>query len=216
MKRLILCFVVLPWCLIAQEKIGNKIYKYGDVYHSILGNTLISFEEADAKSMSKTLGYFSKAGANVKSFNSLFLPGTKVSEDEFSSMLGKNNIETLILIDVIDSSGATMSRTTATAYASVNQKLERSSSSTNSGGWSAKTKGKSSATSSSVSTTKNVDYITEMSLRLSIFSKKDNFTTPVAVVEGRATNESPDTSADQIARRIVRRMAKALEEQRAF
>jgi S-adenosylmethionine synthetase len=55
-----------------------------------------------------------------------------------------------------------------------------------------------------------------MSLRLTIFSKKDAFSKPVAVVEGRATNGSPDTTADQIARRIVRRMAKALEKQNAF
>ena len=199
----------------AQEKIGNKIYKYGDVYHSIQGTTLILFEGADAKLMSKTLEYFSEAGANVKSFNSLFLPGTEVSEDDFKNMLNKNNIETLILIGIIDSSSATMSRTTATAYASFNQKKVRSSTVSNS----AKTttsKGKSSSSASSVSTTKTVDYITEMSLRLTIFSKKDAFKAPVSVVEGRAINDSPDTTADQIARRIVRRMVKALDKQNAF
>ena len=67
-----------------------------------------------------------------------------------------------------------------------------------------------------MTTTKNANYITEMSLRLTIFSKKDNFKAPVAVLEGRATNGSPDTTEDQIARRIVRRMAKALDEQKAF
>ena len=165
--------------------------------------------------MSKTLEYFSEAGANVKSFNSLFLPGTEVSEDDFKNMLNKNNIETLILIGIIDSSSATMSRTTATAYASFNQKKVRSSTVSNS----AKTttsKGKSSSSASSVSTTKTVDYITEMSLRLTIFSKKDAFKAPVSVVEGRATNGSPDTTADQITRRIVRRMVKALDKQKAF
>ena len=226
-----LLFVLVPSFLMAQEKIGNKIYKYGDVYQSIQGPTLIAFDEADAKTMSKTLEYFSKAGAYVKSWNTLFLPGSNVTEDEFSNTLDKNNIETLILIDIIDSSDATMSRTVSTAYASVNQKRERSgssssdrsssssngrSSSSSNSEWNATAKAKSTSTSSAVSTTKNSNYITEMSLRLTIFSKKDGFKEPVAVVEGRATNESPDTTADQIARRIVRRMAKALDEERAF
>ena len=72
---------------------------------------------------------------------------------------------------------------------------------------------KSSSSASSVSTTKTVDYT---NLRLTIFSKKDAFKAPVSVVEGRATNDSPDTTADQIARRIVRRMVKALDKQNAF
>jgi S-adenosylmethionine synthetase len=55
-----------------------------------------------------------------------------------------------------------------------------------------------------------------MSLRLTIFSQKDGFKKPIGVVEGRATNGSPDTTADQIAKRIVRRMVKALDKQKAF
>ena len=186
MKRLLLLLLVLPSFMMAQEKIGNKIYKYGVLYNSVQGTTLISFKEAKAKLVSKTLEYFLKAGVDIKSMNSLFLPGTEVSEDTFISMLKKNNIETLILIDVIDSSRATMNRTTANAYASVNRKKEKSNS-----------------TAGSVRTTSIVDYTTEMSLRLTIFSKKDGFNTPVSVVEGRATNGSPDTTVDQIARRIV-------------
>ena len=215
MKRLLLVLLVLPSFLMAQEKIGNKIYKYGDLYHSIEGATLISFDEAKAKLMSKTLEHFSDAGANIKSYNSLFLPGTEVSEDTFASTLNTNTIQTLIVVEVIDSSDATMSRTTATAYSSVNEKRERSISSTRSR-WSGTYKDKSNASSGSVSTTKSVNYITEMSLRLTIFSKKDDFGAPVAVVEGRATNESPDMKPDQLAKRIVRRMVKALGKQRAF
>ena len=67
-----------------------------------------------------------------------------------------------------------------------------------------------------MSSTKEVDFVTELNLRLTIFSKKDGFSTPVAVVEGRATNDSPETTIDQMARRIVRRMVKALDKQRAF
>ena len=95
------------------------------------------------------------------------------------------------------------------------KKKERSSTSSNSSRTTT-SKGKSNSTTSSVSTTKNVDYITEMSLRLTIFSKKDAFKAPVSVIEGKATNESPDTTAYQIARRIVRRMVKALDKQNAF
>ena len=54
--------------------------------------------------MNKTLEYFTKAGANIRSLNSLYLPGTEISEDNFVSTLNTNNIETLILIDIIDSS----------------------------------------------------------------------------------------------------------------
>jgi hypothetical protein len=205
----------MPACIFAQEKIGNKIYKYGEIYHSIEGATLISFESANAKLMSKTLEYFSDAGANIKSLNSVFLPGTEVSEDDFTDMLKKNNIETLILVDIIDSSSAMMSRTTSTAYASINQKKEKSRSSSDSKSTTT-IKGKATSTATAVSTTKNVNYITEMSLRLTIFSKKDGFNKPLGVIEGRATNGSPDTTADQIARRIMRRMVKALDEQNAF
>ncbi len=216
MKRLLLLALVLPSLVMAQEKIGNKIYKYGDVYHSIKGATIISFDKAKAKTMSKTLEYFSDAGAkNIKSYTSLFLPGTDVSENTFTSTLDKNNIQTLIVIDIIDASEASMSRTTTSAFSSVNQKREKSNSSTNNR-WSSKTKGNSTATSSSMSTTKNVDFVTELNLRLTIFSKNDGFSAPIAVLEGRATNESPETTSDQMARRIVRRMVKALEKQRAF
>ena len=207
MKRLILLLLVVPCCLMAQEKIGNKIYKYGDVYHAIEGNTLISFEEADAKTMSKTLEYFSDTGAPVKSWNSLFLPGSNVAEDEFNGILNKNSIETLILIDVIDASIATMNRTTASAYATSSAYATANRN---------KVKRKSEASMGSVTTSQVVDYTTEMSLRLTIFSKKDGFSKPVAVVEGRVTNQSPDTTDDQLARRIVRRMVKGLEEQKAF
>ena len=207
MKRLILLLLVVPCCLMAQEKIGNKIYKYGDVYHAIEGTTLISFEEAEAKTMSKTLEYFSDTGAPVKSWNSLFLPGSNVAEDEFNGILNKNNIETLILIDVIDASIATMNRTTASAYATSSAYATANRN---------KVKRKSEASMGSVTTSQVVDYTTEMSLRLTIFSKKDGFAKPVAVVEGRVTNQSPDTTDDQLARRIVRRMVKGLEEQKAF
>lgn len=67
-----------------------------------------------------------------------------------------------------------------------------------------------------ISTSKTMDYTTDLSLRLTIFSKEDGFSKPLGVVEGRATNESPDATADQLARRIVRRMVKALEDQNAF
>ncbi|PQB05743.1 hypothetical protein [Aureitalea marina] len=216
MKRLLLLVLVLPSFVMAQEKIGNKIYKYGDVYHSIVGATLVSFDEAKAKTMSKTLEYFSDAGAkNIQSYTSVFLPGTEVSENTFIGTLDKRNIQTLIVIDIIDASQASMSRTTTSGFASANQKREKSISSTDNG-WSSKSKGKSTSSSTSISTTKNVDFVTELNLRLTIFSKNDGFSAPVAVVEGRATNESPDTTPDQMARRIVRRMVKALDKQRAF
>ncbi len=216
MKRLLILVLVLPLFVMAQEKIGNKIYKYGDVYHSIEGATIISFDEAKAKTMSKTLEYFSDAGAkNINSYTSIFLPGSDVSENTFIDTLDKKNIQTLIVIDIIDASEASMSRTTNSAFASVNQKREKSFFSTDKG-WSANAKGKSTSSSSSMSTTKNVDVVTELNLRLTIFSKNDGFSAPVAVIEGMATNESPDTTSDQMARRIVRRMVKALDKQRAF
>ena len=88
--------------------------------------------------------------------------------------------------------------------------------SSSNGKWSAKTKGKSTSSSGSVSSTKNVNFVTELNLRLTIFSKNDDFGAPVAVIEGRATNESPETTSDQMARRILKRMVKALEKERAF
>ncbi|WP_146104765.1 hypothetical protein [Tenacibaculum sp. SG-28] len=227
MKHLLVLFLVVPSFFMAQEKIGNKIYKYGDLYHAIEGPTLISFKDAKAKTMSKTLEYFSDAGANVKSLSSLFMPGVEVSEEDFANTLQKNNIETLIVFDLIDSSSATMNRSTSSAFSTVNEssstEFNRSSTNamsyrgnTNSYNASSKGKAKSTSSSSSVNTQKVQDFVTEMSMRLTIFSKKDGFKTPVGVVEGRVTNGSPDTTADQLARRIVRRMAKALDKQNAF
>ena len=215
MKRLLFLLLVLPSLVMAQEKIGNKIYKYGDVYHSIEGATLISFDEAKAKTMSKTLEYFSEAGANIKSYTSLFLPGTVVSEDAFASTLDENNIQTLVFVDIIDASEASVSRTTSTAFASANKGKEIAVSS-DENAWSTKAEAKSTSTAASITTTKNANIVTELNLRLTIFTKKDGFSTPIAVVEGRSTNQSPDTTADQMARRIVKRMVKALDKQRAF
>ena len=218
MKKLLL-LLVLPTLVLAQEKIGNKIYKYGDIYHAVHGPTVVSFEGAKAKTMNKTLEYFTKAGANIRSLNSLYLPGTEISEDNFVSTLNTNNIETLILIDIIDSSSATMNRTTASAFESYNatsNAIYNATANLNKFNSKKKVKANSVASSSSVQTAKTLDYTTELSLRLTIFSTKDGFSKPVAVVEGRATNGSPDTTEDQIARRIIQRMAKALEKYNAI
>lgn len=166
--------------------------------------------------MSKTLEYFSDAGANnIKSYTTVFLPGTAVSDSAFTTTLDKNNIQTLIVVEIIDASEASMSRTTASAFTAVNQKKEKSISSTDNG-WSAEAKGQSTSSSGSVSTTKSVNVVTELNLRLTIYSKKDGFSLPVVVVEGSATNESPDTTSDQMARRILKRIVKALNKERAF
>ena len=171
MKRLLFLLLVLPSLVMAQEKIANKIYKYGDVYHSIEGATLISFDEAKAKTMSKTLEYFSEVGANIKSYTSLFLPGTVVSEDGFASKLDENNIQTLIFVDIIDAEVASVSRTTSTAFASANKGREIDVSS-DENSWSTKAEVKSTSTAASITTTKNANIVTELNLRLTIFSKK--------------------------------------------
>jgi hypothetical protein len=158
--------------------------------------------------MSKTLEYFSDAGAPVKSWNSLFLPGSNVAEDEFNGILNKNNIETLILIDITDASIATMNRTTASAYATSSAYASANRN---------QVRRESEASSGSVTTSQVVNYTTEMSLRLTIFSKKDGFAKPVAVVEGNVFNLGQEyTSDDQLVRRIIRRMVKGLEKQNAF
>lgn len=202
---------MLPTCLMAQEKIGNKIYKYGSINSSVNGTTLISFDEAQAKTMSKTLQYFSKAGVDSRSWNSIFLPGTEVSESDFSKMLDDSNIQTLIFIDITDSEMAQANRTTTSAYASANRKYKSSSN-----GNSYNSKSSNTFSGGAISTSRTTDYTTDLSLRMTIFSKEDGFSKPLGVVEGRATNESPDATADQLARRIIRRMVKALEDQNAF
>ena len=72
MKYFLFLFMLVPTCILAQEKIGNKIYKYGDLYHAVHGSTVVTFEDAKAKTMNKTLEYFTKAGAKIKSLNSLY------------------------------------------------------------------------------------------------------------------------------------------------
>lgn len=179
----------------SQEKIGNKIYKYGDVTESIQGRTLIAFEEADAELKNKTVQYFQNKDIDAESWSSIFLPGTEYSEEEFSSALSENQINTLAIIEVINISESTSSYNSSSAYASTF------------GTWNSITYGR------------TVTYASGVSLRLTIFTDEDQFSKPLCVIDGKAYNNLGEigfATSTSLTRRIVRRMLNSMEEEDAF
>jgi len=193
---LFLIFLMFSFNSLAQEKIGNKLYKYGNLENTINGATLISLGDFDAKLKRKTIDYFSKAGIDAKSWSSLFIPGLESSETEFNKTLSDNDIKTLIFIEVTGQSTASQNYSNTNAYAAAYGNEARGSSYT---------------------TTSSVEYTAGLSIRLTVFSAEDNFAKPLGVIEGTAFNDwGAMGSSAHIARKIVRRMISALEDEGAF
>lgn len=197
---LLFVFIAIPILMTAQKKIGTKIFLYGLVEGQLSGNILIFFPGADPSTEFSVVDIFRKRGHQAFSYNSLFLPGTTYSETEFYNVLNDNNITAMISIAITDVAygGYNYTNTTASgsAYWTSNSATAQVKSSSQAG---------------------TVMYTKSVSLNLHIYSSKNMFVKPIAVVAGEATGSGGVAStAKSITKKIMGRIIAGLENEYAF
>lgn len=174
--------------IFAQKKIGNKIYLYGDLENSINGKTLVHYGVSDPEGEVKVISRFKKEWIDAISWNKLFIPGYDYSDSEKNEALNKNNIETIILIKLNNISTATQSTSTS---------LYSGTDSFNTFG-----------TTSSV--------VDNVGLVFEIYTKKDEFDRPLAVVIGNVKNSWGVGSQVGLTLKVVERVLSAMKIEKAF
>lgn len=148
-------------CLFSQEKIGNKIYSYGNLEGSIIGKTLINSRLNNPKSEIKIIKKFQELGINTISSNKIFIPGTNYTNSEQNNELNKNEISTIIVINPNGTSYSTQSNYNTT-YSSYTNSLNTSGSSGSALG--------------------------RMGLVFEIYNRSNNFSKPISVINASADN----------------------------
>lgn len=198
MKKIILSLlIVLPTIVFAQKKIEHKIYLYGDVSNKINSNVLIHFMGNDPNIDFNAAKIFTDKGVNAISWNSLFLPGTEYSKEEYRKSLEKNGIRTIIEIEYTNVSFDNYSYV-ETTIDNTNDGIE---------------------TSSQTLQTNFVDedYVEGVSLKINVLTINNNFRKPIGVIIGnaRCTIKSISTQRS-ITKKIMRRIVNGLEKEMAF
>lgn len=191
-KKIYIFFTLLfiSTAIFAQKKIGNKIYSYGDLENSINGKTLIHYGVSDPEGEVKVIGRFKREWIDAISWNKLFIPGYEYSDSEKNEALNKNNIETIILIKLNNISTATQSTSTS-LYS----------------GWT--------DSFNTFATTRNV--IDNVGLVFEIYTKKDEFDKPVAVIIGNTKNIwGVGGSQVGLTLKVVERVLSAMKKEKAF
>ncbi|QDH80231.1 hypothetical protein FKX85_14750 [Echinicola soli] len=207
MNKLI-CFLIITGLMVAsvqsvlaQKKVGSRIYKYGILKDQFENKVLVSFEEADPKLKNKTVKYFEKKDLVSLSWDDLFIPGSgEYSEEEFLNALEKNKVKTLVVIKVVDSHEVGYNYTSTSAYNSISRfgNLEFNE-------------------GSRETYSKDVTYTTDVSLTMSVFTAKDDYMKPVGVLEGKAYNSWGEYgSFAHVARKVIRRMLRSLDKMEAL
>lgn len=172
--------------VISQEKIGNKMYLYGDLKESVTGNMLIHYGLDDPKGSVKAMKEFSRKGFEVVSWDKLFMPGQKYSEEEMAKKIKKYDIESIVFIKHNGTSTYTQSNSN-TAYNSYTNSLYTSGTSSN--------------------------VVGRVGLLFEFYSKQSNFDTPVAVINCNASNGwGVAGSVRGVALKIVGRVADELKD----
>jgi hypothetical protein len=192
MKKIITLIGLLLFTTItfSQEKIGNKIYLYGDLENSINGKTLIYYGVDDPKGEVKIIKQFDKKGVNAVSWNKYFIPGYKYSDSEMNATIRKKNIETIIFIKLNSRSTYNQSNSN-TSYNSWTDSFNTSG--------------------SSGSVIGNVGLVFE------IYSKEDNFEKPAAVINGNANNSWGVAGSQRgVTLKVVGRVLSAMKKEKAF
>ena len=185
-----LTLLFLSTSIFAQEKIGKKIYLYGDLENSINGKTLIYYGVDDPKGEGKIISRFEKKGINAVSWNKLFIPGYKYSDSDKNATINKKNIETIILIKLNNRSSYTSS-SSSTSYSSWTDSFN--------------------TYGSSGSVVGNVGLLFE------IYTKNDNFDKPLAVINGNANNSWGIAGSQRgITLKVVDRVLSAMKKEKAF
>lgn len=192
MKKLyaFILFLFVSTSIIAQEKIGNKIYLYGNLEKSISGKTLISYGIADPKGEIKIIDKFRDYGVDVISWNKLFIPGYDYSDSEINDSIDENNIQTIILIKLVNSSSYVQSNTYSFYNSLANSAFSYGSSETVVG---------------------NVELLIE------IYTKDNDFDKPLAVISGNANNSWGEAGNQRgVVLKIINRTLRAMSKNNAF
>tara|TARA_B110000046_G_scaffold4790_1_gene5137 strand:+ start:260 stop:844 length:585 start_codon:yes stop_codon:yes gene_type:complete len=193
MKKTIYTFLTLLFIstsIFAQEKIGNKIYLYGDLENSINGKTLIYYGVNDPKGEGKIISRFEKKGINAVSWNKLFIPGYKYSDSDRNAAINKNNIETIILIKLKNRSSYTQS-SSSTSYSSWTDSFNTY------------------GTSGSV--------VANVGLLFEVYTKNDGFDKPLAVINGNANNSWGAAGSQRgVTLKVVDRVLNTMKKEKAF
>jgi hypothetical protein len=193
MKKTIYTFLTLLFIstsIFAQEKIGNKIYLYGDLENSINGKTLIYYGVNDPKGEGKIISRFEKKGINAVSWNKLFMPGYKYSDSDRNAAINKKNIETIILIKLNNRSSYTQS-SSSTSYSSWTDSFNTY------------------GTSGSV--------VGNVGLLFEVYTKNDGFDKPLAVINGNANNSWGAAGSQRgVTLKVVDRVLSAMKKEKAF
>lgn len=202
MKKLFIFLVCIVsfGTVYAQKKIANKIYLYGNVTNKLKGTIIILFAGADPKTELSVINKFKAQGARAISYNSLFMPGVKYSDDEFSRITKENEVQGVLYITVTDVATANYSysntKANASAYSTLNYGTASGSSSTTGG---------------------SVDYTAAVSLKIEIFSSSNQFERPIGVVVGEAVGSGGIASTTRsISKKIMGRVVSGLSKEQAF
>jgi hypothetical protein len=174
----------------SQEKIGNKIYAYGNLENSIIGKTLIHYGVNDPKSEIKIIRSFEKLGVNAISWNKVFIPNYEYSDLDRKLEIDKNEINTVIFIKPNGTSYSTQSYL-STTYSGLTNSLNTSGS--------------------------TGSVLGNMGLVFEIYNRVDKFSKPVAVVNANADNSwGAAGSQSGLALKIVDRVISAFKDQKAY
>jgi len=192
MKKKIILKLLLVFTIsfYSQEKIGNKVYLYGNLESSINGKTLLFYGVEDPKGENGILKRFKDKGVNVISWNKIFLPGYKYSDSERSEKIFENKIQTIVLVKLNGTSTYNQSFSNTT--------YNKWTNSLNTSGSSGKVVG-------------NVELLFE------IYTARNGFEKPVAIVNGNANNSWGAMGSQRgVTLKIVDRVLNSMKKNKAF
>jgi hypothetical protein len=193
MKKIILGTILLFSIIgIAQEKIGNKLYLYGDLENSVKGKTLILYRIDDPKGEVQAIENFKEEGIEAVSWHKYFIPGQNYSNSEINKIISDKNVETIITIKINSTSSYTHTSSN-TIYSSFTNSLNTSGSSSN--------------------------IISNVGLVFEIYSKDSGFGKPVAVINGNAGSIWAGGVAGSprvITLKIIDRVISSMKKEKAF
>lgn len=188
--HILLLLIFVSTSIIAQEKIGNKIYLYGNLENSVSGSTLVSYGIEDPKGEVKTIDKFREYGVDVISWNKLFMPGYNYSDSEINDTIDENNIQTIILIKLTNSSSYVQSNTYSFYNSWANSAFSYGSSET---------------------------IVGNVGLSIEIYTRNNNFNKPLAVIRGNANNSWGEAGTQRgVILKIINRTLRAMKKNGAF
>ncbi|RTL55969.1 MAG: hypothetical protein EKK39_02110 [Sphingobacteriales bacterium] len=180
----------------SQKKIAHKIYMYGNVENSIgQGKVAVVFEKG-VRIERDIISKFKKEHLQVVSWQDLFLPGSTYTQAQTDSILKANNITSILIFTVTGKATTNYgsSLTNGSAYQSANTIY-----------------------GSAYTNTQSAAVTSALSLRLQVYSAKNSFSNPLAVIDGEAEGSWGVASTTKgIADKIIDRMISGLKSEKAF